>query len=751
MWLSYSFIRFFVCFALGIVGAAYFPAFFPVLLVVFLVLAVGYGVALWKAQPEIRRRYAEGFGLVALGLTTLFGFVYTQYQTEINSPQHFIHQLPLTAYEVVLNSELQEAKSTLKAEGKLLRRATDSTGTTWLPVQGKLMLYFAYKDLDELARLKKELGYGKKLVVKGNPTEIVKPMNPEEFDYRNYMANLQIRYYHFIYTHQFAITGEQIPNWIWYYAFAARHYCDKVLQTYIKDPESYGLATALVLGIKQSLTDEVKNSYSNSGIMHVLAVSGMHVSLLFTILMFFLQNLRKNRKAKIPTLAAALALLWFYAFITGLSASVLRAVVMFSFVLVAEMIDRKINIYNILAVSAFVLCLADPYFLFDVGFQLSYLAVLGIVFFYPLIEKIYTVPVPLRHKKENKVVYWLRKRPSWVLNGIWQIICVSIAAQLTTSPIALLYFHQFPNYFLLANLFAIPVSTLVMYEELLLLVVAEWHWAADWIGYFTEKTIQFLNFGVMLFEKLPFATTANISISGWETWLLYSILVLLVLLFRLRKLLYLQLAFALTLVLASWQWIEFAKYQQNKQLLVYQTPKATAVEWVAANTGVLLASPALLQDRNKLKFHTYNYKCKRDIAQLTEIGITDSTFIGNLADSTHQVASSHPMGLHYVIEENEQYRLLVFEGKKLLWLKKRLPIAQLPTADYWLISNNNFPRFSKENKQITENQSIAKVEKIIIDGSNQYSYWQRFKKEAQPFNLPLHITPEQGAWVVDFK
>jgi competence protein ComEC len=732
MWLPYSFIRFFVCFALGILLAAYLPVFYPALLTVFIVLCGAYFVALLQAKPEIRRRYAEVFGIVALLLTSLFGFVYTQYSTETNQPQHFSKQIPLAYYEVMVNSELSEAKSTLKAEAKVLRMATDTLANAWKDANGKLMLYFSYKNKAEFEQLKQQIGYGKTLFVRGNPTEIVKPMNPEEFDYRNYMANLQIRHYHFIYTHNFVLTGEKQANPIWKYALAARNYCDNILKTYIKNDEAYGLATALVLGVKQSLTDEIKSAYSNSGIMHILAVSGMHVTLLFQILMFFLQKLRKNRKTKTYTLLGALALLWFYAFITGLSASVLRAVVMFSFVLVAEMINRKINIYNILAVSAFVLCLADPYLLFDVGFQLSYLAVLGIVFFYPLISKFYTVPVPLKKKKEKPILYWFRKLPAWALNGVWQIICVSIAAQISTSPIALLYFHQFPNYFLLANLFAIPVSTLVMYGELLLLAFSWWHFAAKILGYCTEKIILFLNFGVSVFEKLPFATTSNISIAGWESWLLYLVIVLLVLLFYFRRLLYLQLAFALLCAWSVWQWVEFGKYQKNQQIIVYQTPKASALELVAANHTLFFASHDLLADKNKLRFHTYNYQCKRDIASSLQIPIEDSLFFYKALKDK------------YVGQENDKFRLLVFGGKKLLWLKKKLPFEAIPSADYWLVSSNNFPKFAKDIDSLPK----TSVEKIIVDGSNTYYQIQKFKAFARLHNLPVHVTNEQGAWQI---
>src|SRR5690606_29990590 len=153
-----------------------------------------------------------------------------------------------------------------------------------------------------------------------------------------------------------------------------------------------------------------------------------------------------------------------YAFITGLSPSVLRAVVMFSLVTVARTISRRPSIYNTLGIAAFFLLLYEPYYLLDVGFQLSFLAVLGIVYLQPLLYKTVTFD-------------------NWLLDKVWALFTISVAAQLITFPLCLLYFHQFPVYFWLANLVVVPLSALALYTGVAAL-------AFSWIPFLSELVFQ---------------------------------------------------------------------------------------------------------------------------------------------------------------------------------------------------------------------------------------------------------------------
>ncbi|MBL0342014.1 MAG: ComEC/Rec2 family competence protein [Bacteroidetes bacterium] len=189
----------------------------------------------------------------------------------------------------------------------------------------------------------------------------------------------------------------------------------------------------------------------------MLCVSGMHVGLIYAILAWSLSFMEKKRLLRNIRYILLIILIWLYALLTGYTPSVVRAAGMITFVIAGKWMNREANIYNLLCSSCLLLFALDPFLLMSAGFQLSFLAVCGIVFIHRLI-------LPL----------W--EPPNRILFRIWELISISIAAQITTFPLSLFLFHQFPNYFLLGNLVIIPLSTLVMYSGLIFLVT-------DWIPY----------------------------------------------------------------------------------------------------------------------------------------------------------------------------------------------------------------------------------------------------------------------------
>ena len=179
--------------------------------------------------------------------------------------------------------------------------------------------------------------------------------------------------------------------------------------------------------------------------MHVLAVSGLHVGIIFFILNFLLTPLNRNKRLLKIKLFLLVGALWFYAFLTGLSPSVMRSCTMFSFIVVGENLNKRTNIYNTLAASAFLLMLINPLIIFGAGFQLSYIAVISIVFFQPRLAALVAV--------KNRI-----------LKYVWDLFTVSVAVQIGTAPISIFYFHQFPVYFWLSNFIVIPGAALILYN-----------------------------------------------------------------------------------------------------------------------------------------------------------------------------------------------------------------------------------------------------------------------------------------------
>ena len=282
-----------------------------------------------------------------------------------------------------------------------------------------------------------------------------------------------------------------------------------------------------------------------------------------------------------------LLLIWFYAMLTGFSPSVLRATTMFSFIIIGKSFNRHTNIYNTLAASCFLLLVYDPYLVMDVGFQLSYLAVLGIVF---LQSKIYRLLEPT----------------SWLPDQMWKITSVSIAAQLATFPLGLFYFHQFPNYFLLSNLIVIPVSTLVLYFGMLLFAVSKIKLIASFTATVLKYLIYCLNGSVRVMEHLPYAVIQGISISRAETLLIYVLEIFILFFFIYNRINYLRYFLFAFVLLVYMQCVEAFYQRSQKSFVVYDVAGCSAYDFIEGRLHVLLADSLLINDERNINFHIRN-------------------------------------------------------------------------------------------------------------------------------------------------
>ncbi|MDA0314311.1 MAG: ComEC/Rec2 family competence protein [Bacteroidetes bacterium] len=284
---------------------------------------------------------------------------------------------------------------------------------------------------------------GQVIWVPANPEPLAPPSFPDEFNYKRFLATKGIHFRQFI-GKKLQILPLKQSNELNFTVEHLRHYFAGVVDQYVLRPESKQIALALLLGQKESLGKEVKQAYSATGTQHILAVSGLHVGIIYSLLLLPLSFFKqKGHALQKSYLMVIMGLIWIYALMTGFSPSVVRAVVMFSLVTLGQMRKRKPSIWNILAFSALLLLVLNPEIRTDLGFQLSYLAVAGIVGLQPIILRIWA--------PSNRV-----------LDYFWQMASVTLAAQLVTSPLTLHYFHTFPTYFLVANLLIVPLSYIIL-------------------------------------------------------------------------------------------------------------------------------------------------------------------------------------------------------------------------------------------------------------------------------------------------
>lgn len=265
--------------------------------------------------------------------------------------------------------------------------------------------------------------------------------NPGEFDAEFFWNRKGFRWISFVSSKQVRLLKHGKPSWLAKTTTALRNYLKQALEENLSGKE-LAIALALILGDKTLLDNEVTTSFINTGAMHVLAVSGLHVGIIMQLLMIFFKRFSKWISRK-TTVIVVLIIVWIYAGVTGLSPSILRAVFMFSILTCSELASRNYNSINALFFTGFAVLIYDPFTLYDIGFQLSFLAMLGIFLFYKRIEVfIYT---------QNAL---LRK--------VWQGTAIGFAAQLMTTPLSLYYFHQFPNYFVLTNIGLMASSGLIL-------------------------------------------------------------------------------------------------------------------------------------------------------------------------------------------------------------------------------------------------------------------------------------------------
>lgn len=339
-----------------------------------------------------------------------------------------------------------------------------------------------------------KIEYGDSILIKGFPGRIQKTSKKNHYNFIKSLNISQIYYTSFVKDTNIDIIKKNQGSTFYKKIYTLISYCKDTLAKYIKSKPEYAVICALLLGDKDSLDSYTRTLYIESGTIHILAVSGLHVGIFYTLIKWTINITNLNRKYSILKEIICTVLLWIYAAITGFSASVLRATTMFTIVGLGKIFNKRNNMYNTLGISAFILLLFNPRSLFEIGFQLSYLAVIGIVY---LSDKIY------------KSIYlkW------WWADKLWNMTAVSLAAQIITIPISILYFSQFPTYFIFANWLIIPISSIILYLGLILISISYYTYVAEKIGFILERIVLFTNTFLNFLIKMPYHLCSEINLS----------------------------------------------------------------------------------------------------------------------------------------------------------------------------------------------------------------------------------------------
>ncbi|NVJ86383.1 MAG: ComEC family competence protein [Algoriphagus sp.] len=403
-----------------------------------------------------------------------------------------------------------------------------------------------------------ELEPGQLVWVSQAPEPIAPPRNPSEFDYREYLAKRGIFSRQFIPRGKISLVKESSSSTFRFLLTHFREQLGELVKDNIPQKESQPIALALLLGQKNQLDRSLREAFSDAGVMHILAVSGLHVGILVAVLLFLIKPLKLKIAARRFYLVGVVFIIWGYAGITGFSPSVVRASVMFTLVVLGELRERKPPIFNIMAFSALLMIAVNPSVILDIGFQLSYLAVSGIILLQPLILK-----------------WWYP--PNRFLEYIWQLAAVSIAAQLATFPISVWYFHSFPIWFLPANLIVIPLTFVIMQLGIPFLFLAWMPFVGKIMGWLVGFLIQFELLILSLFQKLPFRFQ-ELSIYPTTMVFVWGMLLIWVSWFYFSKKGLIYFGLFLTLIWAGGRLIQSSGFHSN-QAIVYRSADGWAIDF----------------------------------------------------------------------------------------------------------------------------------------------------------------------------
>ncbi len=479
----------------------------------------------------------------------------------------------------------------------------------------------------------------------GFPELIENDGNPFEFDYRRYLNNKGIGYRIFLKENQFFILNGQHQINIYRYALILREKLIVILNNSGVISENVPLISSISFGAREDVDKETVQSFTNTGVIHVLAVSGMNVGLIFVILDFLFRFLKRGRFGFLCHTLIILISIWSYALITGMSASILRAAVMLTFVVLGNALNRNANIYNSLAVSAFFLVTWDPIILYDVGFQLSYMAVLSIVVIQPLLYK----------------QFYFK---SWILNQTWLILSVTCAAQVGTLPFTLTYFHQFPVYFWLANLIVIPLVTLILYLSFLVLFLSFISGILTSLSAFVlDWSVRLVLLTVNLVEKLPLAVLKGLYPSFSQVVLILSLCLLFFMFYKSRKILYLKVMCGLAILLFTITVASSYSKQTRAEIVFFNIPGTRAIALTRGNKSIVVYDKCD-NAGSKLNFYFKPYLGARGISNTEFYCLNDSLRVvnknfgitGNLLFFNGIRIFLQPTGMKYESHLNTDFR-----------------------------------------------------------------------------------------------
>lgn len=595
---------------------------------------------------------------------------------------------------VTLDEPLVEKTNSMKAEAAVsgLIRRNQVNYTT-----GKIIIYIK----KDSTRKWKPLSYGSQLILRKPLQEIKNAGNPGGFDYKQYAL------FHGI-THQVTLNPgdyEIMPGRkgaaLSKFLYSLQDRILSILRRYIRGEKEAGLAEALLIGYKNDLDQLLVQSYTNTGVVHIVAISGLHLGLIYWLLAILFRPLKAGKQLQWLPPLLIIVCLWLFSLLAGAQPSVLRSALMFTCIVAGQSLSRKTNIYNTLAFSAFVLLCYNPFWLWDIGFQLSYAALLSIVIFLKPIYHLFAF--------KNK----------WI-DSIWKMNAVTLAAQVLTLPFCLYYFHQFPNYFLLTNFIAVPLSSIILIAEILLCAMAAVPALAVITGLLVQWLIILMNGIIEKTGSLPFPVWDGIQINIWQAILLVIIAAAIGYWLICGSIHGLKMALAALFGFVTLRSISFIECRSQQKLIIYNIPFKTAIEFIDGFHYSFAGDSLLASDEVARRFYFR---------------------------PSHILHRVQPAAVNSFVEMAHCFK---WNSQYIIWADRSFSISPVhtgiekPVIDLLILSKNARVYIDSLNKSFA-------IKQVVFDSSVPASKMNYWKKDCDSLHIPWYDVNTKGAFAINLQ
>ena len=657
-------------FVLGLLFAYYvnFPIQVVFILLVLSLIILGLLYYFTKSKSSIY------FGIVTYFLSFIVGISNQVIHIDYFQKNNYIHNSTLFEKPNLINLTIREKLKSSSYSDRyiaIINRVDKKIQT------GRIILNI-YKDSTNHV-----LEIGSSLLIKGTLTKNKSPNNPNQFDYSKYLQNKQI--YAQLYSDIEEIKIEtKIKKDIWYYSSKLRTRIIRNLEKNNFNKTELNVAVALIMGQQQEISPDIIRDYQYAGAVHILSVSGLHIGFILLFVTFILKPIPNTRRGSLIKLIIILLSLSSFGIIAGLAPSVVRSVTMFSFVAIGSHLRRSVNIYHTLLISILLILLVEPSFLFDVGFQLSYIALFFIIWLQPLLSSIWNPKTKLS-------------------KYIWDILTVSFAAQIGTLPISIYYFHQFPGLFFVTNLIIIPLLSIIMVLGVVVMILAAFNIIPVFISQLLEWSIYYLNKIINTIASFEQFIIKDIPLHFYL--LLTSYLLLFTIIIWFKKPNFNKLALVLISIIIFQ--LSYFKIHWNtkteEELIVFNTKKSTMIAERKGENITVYANDSILKKTQKNS-------------------VLKQYCLGNLS---------------IVQQKKKLQNFIYFNGTKIFIMDSSGFYPKTSNPDVLILTQS-----AKINLDRLFMNLKPKI--VIADASNFKNIQKNWKASCEKQKIPFHATVEKG-------